>query len=187
MFFGVFLIAEKCINARIMDGLQHDTMDTIFLKQVFHLKVENLPIINPVVDSQVFTVQVKKHLSLGEVQARQMWSVYCSWQFLKATILWELSLPQCQVSTAWYCCWSPLCCSPGSAVQVTLRPLSFVINQSKAQFEYLTDIYPTPHMLMQSSKEWVRSPKKPKRLPSFIKHLAMSEPCLIFHEQTSFY
>lgn len=61
-----------------MDGLQHDTMDTIFLKQVFHLKVENLPIINPVVDSQVFTVQVKKHLSLGEVQARQMWFVYCS-------------------------------------------------------------------------------------------------------------
>lgn len=43
-----------------MDGLQHDTMDTIFLKQVFHLKVENLPIINPVVDSQVFTVQGQK-------------------------------------------------------------------------------------------------------------------------------
>lgn len=35
-FLG-FLIAEKHINERIMDGLRRDTMDTIFLKQVFHV------------------------------------------------------------------------------------------------------------------------------------------------------
>lgn len=114
--------------------------------------METFPIINPAVDSQV----LKKHHSLGEVQARQMWQ--CS----KATILWELSLPQCQVSRAW-CCGAPSCCSPGLSVQVILpyHNVSFVINasQSEAQFEYLADIYPTPHILMQSSKEWVRTKK----------------------------
>lgn len=35
-----FLTVEKHINERIMDRLQCDTMDTIFLKQVFHLLSE---------------------------------------------------------------------------------------------------------------------------------------------------
>lgn len=142
--------------------------------------METFPIINPAVDSQV----LKKHHSLGEVQARQVCFGYCSWQCSKAAILWELSLPQCQVSRAW-CCGAPSCCSPGLSVQVILpyHTLSFVINasQSEAQFEYLADIYPTPHILMQSSKEWVRSPKKPKRWLSFVKHIAVFESGLIFH------